>query len=284
MTTPWSDLPFLLAVARSGTLSSAARTLKLDRTTVSRRIERLERTLGCKLFDRTDGDFVLSPTGRKVFAAAESAEQELSALQSLRLGDQPARARLRVSMSEHLLITLANCFKDFALENPGILLELTATDRTVDLQHFEADVVLRITRGSLARLDSRNIGKPIFSLYKMAGDAPLNPRYLSRPSEKSVPKYLRAYLPDAQIIASLDGLVSMREMIAIGTGYGILPNYFGDKDSRIERCSGPLPSIGYSLFIAFSPEQRRLSRLKIFVDFVELHLRNLQGFERSAAL
>ncbi len=239
----------------------------------------MEQNLGSSLFDRTDGSFVLSQFGWRIFAAAEAAEQELSVLGTLLQSERHTSGRLRVSMSEHLLITLADGFKEFAVENSDILLELTATDRSIDLQHFEADVVLRISRGSLSKLESRNIGKPVFSLYRKTGNRAPESRYLSRPSEQSVPKYLRPYVPDAKIVISVDGLVSMRELIANGAGVGILPNYFGDKDPRIERCSDPLPSIGFSLHIAFLPEQRRLHRLKTFVDFAEQHLRNLEGFE-----
>ncbi len=239
----------------------------------------MERTLGRTLFDRAEGSFVLSGFGRQVFAAAEGAEQELRILGKLRQNGAHTSGRLRVSMSEHLLITLADCCKTFALENPDILLELTATDRLVDLQHFEADVVLRISRGSLGRLETRNIGKPVFSLYRSIVHKSAASHYISRPSENDVPKYLRSYAPNAKILVSVDGLVSMREMIAQGAGMGILPDYFGDRDFRIERCSDPLPSIGFSLFIAFLPEQRGLHRLKAFVNFVEKYLRDLDGFE-----
>ena len=77
MALPWADLPFLLMLTRAGTLSGAARLLKLDRTTISRRIDQLEKTLGETLFDRSNWRFSLTPYGRRVFAAAESAEQEL---------------------------------------------------------------------------------------------------------------------------------------------------------------------------------------------------------------
>ncbi|MFK5980231.1 MAG: LysR family transcriptional regulator [Rhizobiaceae bacterium] len=275
----WSDIPVFLSVARSGTLSAAARALHLDRTTISRRIENMERTLNAPLFDRNDGSFSLTPYGRQVFAAAEGAEQELAALGNSQKSSVHKSGKLRVSMSEHLLLTLADCIRDFTVQHSDILLKLTATDRSVDLHHFETDVALRISRGSLSKLESRNIGKPIFSLYRKKGEQPANARYISRPSENVVPKYLGPYLPDAQISVAVDGLVSMKEMIAEGAGAGILPNYFGDRDSRLEQCSDPLPSIGFSLFIAFLPEQRRLHRLKTFVDFMENHLRGMDGFE-----
>lgn len=279
MTLPWSDIPVFLAVAREGTLSSAAQTLSLDRTTVSRRIENMERSLSVALFDRNDGSFALTPFGRQVFAATESAEQELMVLGDPLQTSAHNGGVLRVSMSEHLLLSLSECLKNFAFIHPDIFLKLSATDRPVDLQHYEADVILRISRGSLSKLESRNIGRPVYSLYGKKGHQLAQSAYIARPSENIIPKYLRQHLQNRKIIASVDGLVSMREMIAEGTGAGVLPNYFGDQDTRLERYAGPLPSIGFSLHIAYLPEQRRLHRLKTFVDFVEDHLRKMDGFE-----
>lgn len=278
MSLPWSDIPIFLAVARRRTLSAAAQSLELDRTTVSRRLENIEGKLGHALFDRKDGNYILSPFGRSAFAAAECAEHELSIMGTSPEGSPHKSGRLRVSMSEHLLITLADCFTNFAFENPDILLELTTTDRMVDLSHLEADVVLRLSRETARKLDTKNIGKPVFSLYRSTGKKLSASQYIARPSEKSVPKYLLPYLPNSPIVISVDGLVSMRELIASGAGVGILPNYFADRDKRIECCSEPVPSLGFSLQIAYIPEQRKLYRLKTFVNFVEQYLRSLEGF------
>jgi len=279
MKIPWADIPIFLAVSRYGTLSAAAQSLKLDRTTISRRIEAMEGKLGRALFDRKDRRFVLNQFGRQAFAAAEGAEHELLVMGSLLESASHSSGRIHISMSEHLLITLADCFKQFALDNPDILLDLTTTDRAIDLQHFEADIVLRLSRGSLSKLESKLIGKPKFSLYRKVGVKLSESQYISRPSEKAVPKYVLPYLPELPVIISVDGFVSMRELIANGSGVGILPNYFGDRDHRIECCSKPMPYIGFSLYIAFLPEQRRLHRLKIFVEFMEQYLRSLDGFE-----
>ena len=47
----WNDLRYFLAVARVGRLSPAARRLQVEHSTVSRRIESLERAMGTRLFD-----------------------------------------------------------------------------------------------------------------------------------------------------------------------------------------------------------------------------------------
>lgn len=279
MTLPWPDIPIFLNIARGGSLSAAARSLKLDRTTISRRLDNMERQLNESLFIRDYGSFVLTAYGRKIFAAAENAEQELSILDKNLPNKQHKGGSLKVSMSEHLFITLAPCFKQFAFGYPDIRLDLSTTDRSVDLHHFEADVILRITKSSLSKLESRHIGKPCYALYRQKGMGGAAKHYLSRPNEKAMSKFARQNAPEANILLSVDGLVSMREMIAQGVGVGILPEYFGEQDERVEKCSSSMPTMGYSLYIAYLPEQRRLPRLKLFADFVENYLAQLNGFE-----
>lgn len=278
MKLPWSELPSFLAVARNGSLNAAAKVMKVDRTTVARHLENMEVAAKEPLFERIDGRFTLTGFGRRAFAAAEIAEQGLTVFEKGQDDKSHKNGRVRVSLSEHLLLTLSSCFKAFSTEHPDILLELTATDRTVDLQHFEADVVLRMCRGAPSGLRCKNIGQPVFSLYQPKANDHAKLSYIARPSETDVPKYLTSYIPNAQIFMAVDGLVSMREMIAEGAGVGILPNYFGDDDSRLQLCSPALPSIGYSLFIAFLPEQRNVHRIKIFAEFTEKYLRKVEGF------
>src|SRR5436190_1732757 len=56
----WNDLRYVLAVSRAGTLAAAARRLRVDQTTVARRLAAAERVLGARLFERIDGS--LRPT------------------------------------------------------------------------------------------------------------------------------------------------------------------------------------------------------------------------------
>ena len=55
----WSDLRVALAVGHAGTLAAAARELKVNATTVLRRLDALEQRLGARLFDRARGGFSL---------------------------------------------------------------------------------------------------------------------------------------------------------------------------------------------------------------------------------
>ena len=76
MTWQWDDVRFFLAVARTGSLSSAARALGVGHVTVGRRITALERRLGVTLLNRTPDGFATTSAGDAILrqcAAMESA-------------------------------------------------------------------------------------------------------------------------------------------------------------------------------------------------------------------
>jgi DNA-binding transcriptional LysR family regulator len=58
----WDDLRYVLALARFATIAEAARRLSVDEATVGRRIARIERQLGARLFDRAPGEIGADPS------------------------------------------------------------------------------------------------------------------------------------------------------------------------------------------------------------------------------
>ena len=76
----WDRLRVLLALARGGTLSAAARTLGVDHTTIARRIEGFERDLGAPLFERGPEGFAPTSLGEAMIAAAQRMETEMTGL------------------------------------------------------------------------------------------------------------------------------------------------------------------------------------------------------------
>ena len=71
----WEDIRHFLAVAQSGTLSGAARSLKVDHATVSRRLAALEASLDVRLVDRLPRSCRLTTVGKRVFDQAVEMER-----------------------------------------------------------------------------------------------------------------------------------------------------------------------------------------------------------------
>ena len=67
----WDDLRYVLAVARMGSAMRAARELGVDQTTVLRKLDLLEKTLGTSLFERRKTGLTPTPAGKLVAEAAD---------------------------------------------------------------------------------------------------------------------------------------------------------------------------------------------------------------------
>ncbi|NLU16712.1 MAG: LysR family transcriptional regulator [Serratia liquefaciens] len=141
-----SGIPIFVAVAEAGSFASAAEKLHLTRSAVSKIISRLEQRLGVMLFVRTTRSQSLTDEGvlfyehcRQALATINSAETLLES------GKVQASGRLRVSMPVlfgHLCI--APLLTELALQHPQLTLELSFSDRTVDLIEEGVDLAIRI--------------------------------------------------------------------------------------------------------------------------------------------
>jgi len=143
-TADWEDLRFFLALARHRTLSAAARALKVNHATVSRRLARLEATLAVPLFDRRPDGYGLTADGQAVLA--EAAAMEEAALAALKRLDR------RDGLSGLVRLTTTRGFADSFLANrlapllaahPGIDIEIVTDSRLLSLARREADIALR---------------------------------------------------------------------------------------------------------------------------------------------
>src|SRR5258705_3017206 len=83
----WNDLRYVLALAEAGSLARAARKLKVDHTTVGRRIEALECDVGVQLFTRTTNGYTLTREAEEFLPGIREIESDVLSL------DRQAQAR-----------------------------------------------------------------------------------------------------------------------------------------------------------------------------------------------
>ena len=164
---PWDDLRCVLAVARTGSLSGAARELEIQHSTVFRRLNALERRLGVKLFDRSREGYVPTARGELAAAAAGIMESEALAVEKQFVGsDSQLSGTVRLSTSElFAAFLLPPVLKSFLAAHPGIEVEVTVSSRVVDLTRREADLALRATTAPPDNLVGRQVGEIRYAVY-----------------------------------------------------------------------------------------------------------------------
>ena len=101
----WNDLRYILCVSRTGRIGSAARMLRVNETTVARRISKVERQLGVRLFERNAGVLVPTDSGQLVISRAERIELEVDAVRdSVTNADSVAVGKVRVTAMPMVLV------------------------------------------------------------------------------------------------------------------------------------------------------------------------------------
>lgn len=154
----WDDLRFVVALARYGSMSLAARHLRTNTATVSRRIRRINETNTTPLFQRGQNDWELTPTGQQIFKLASRFSDDLMAFASVRADGETAHRKIRVTALEFLVSEiLAPALPGFMSESHNISLELNATEQKQSLAFGEADIALRLFRPTEGRLVARCI-------------------------------------------------------------------------------------------------------------------------------
>src|SRR5262249_835178 len=138
----WEDIRHFLAVAESGTLSGAARSLKVDHATVSRRLAALEAALDVPLVDRLPRSCRLTAVGRRVLARAMEMEAGAHGIARLaKAAHAPLVGRVTLSAPPVLVAhLLAEHLARFRAEYPDIRLSLSAPGQQGSLSRPRADV------------------------------------------------------------------------------------------------------------------------------------------------
>jgi len=183
----WDDLRYLLALHRHGSVSAAARALKVDHSTIGRRIAALEGELGAQLVARQPDGMKLTDAGREAAAAAGVMDAALSELAGKVGGvtEQP-RGRVRVSATDGLATVLYGGLAALREEYPEIIVDLVVSSEAVDLARGEADIAIRMFRETRGDLVARKVGEFGWSLYAA-------PSYLARKPAPCDPADLRGH-------------------------------------------------------------------------------------------
>lgn len=163
----WDDYKYFLAVARSGSLSGAARVLKTSPATVGRRIAAVESRLSARLFDRAQTGYALTESGEAIRRKAEAVEEAILSVEREAVGrDLRVTGRVRVATAEDIATFLiAPKLTEFRRSYPGIVLETVASWDVANLTRREAEVAVRTIRPSHGDFVVRQIGVWNCALY-----------------------------------------------------------------------------------------------------------------------
>lgn len=230
----WELYRSFLAVIREGSLSAAARSLGMTQPSLGRHIRQLESDLGVVLFTRSPQGLTPTDLGDELATHAQAMDATSAALRRAASGsNSEVRGVVRVTCSEVIgAEVLPPILTDLRQRHPGIVIELSLSNRSEDLLRKDADIAVRMVRPVQRALVARHVGAIPLGLYAhrrylKANGKPLIWADLHRHAiigydhETPALRAVRDKLPLGREDFSLRTDSDLAQLAAIRAGYGI---------------------------------------------------------------
>lgn len=158
-TLDWSLVQTFLAVAETGSLSAAARHLGASQPTLGRKVREVEAALGVEVFRRHAKGLVLTETGQALLAPAQAMRQAAGQMALIAAGeDRGLRGAVRITASAVVShFVLPPILADLRRAEPGIEIDLVASDSSENLLFREADIAVRMYRPGQLDVIARHV-------------------------------------------------------------------------------------------------------------------------------
>ena len=279
----WDDLRFLLAVARSGSMSGAARELNVNHATVIRRIRSLESQLGSRLFERSGHSYAITPAGQVAFDAAERMEAQSVGVERQVIGQATALSgTIRVTGVEPMGRTfLLPAIREFTEIYPDIVIDLSLSQRAYDLGMREADVAFRVTDHPPQDLVGKKLATMQLGVYTKAGGS-LDPGDITEIISMTHLKDMNIHWEDqyfhhARVSLVTDSPAVAADAVREGFGATMLPLAVGEMDSELVLIPS-IPTVkGSEIWLLTHVDVRTNVRMRVFRDFMQEYFRIHRG-------
>ena len=280
----WDNLQVFLTIARTGRVSAAARRLEVEHTTVSRRLEVLEKELGVPLFYRTTTGYLLTPQGKNVVASAETMERAAIAVAGrAREGSGAVAGRVRLALApEFASHWLAPELPTFRAKHPHIELQILVGTRERDLTRGEAELSIQSPRPRQQGLVAVRIAHTTAALY--ASKALIGSGRLWVDSVEALrdfsllvytspyqmlqqAKWFQTILSSAAIGLETNSTHTLLAAARAGTGVAVLPRFVARQDDQLIAVSDNVAE--HDVWLITHPEFRRDPKVRATADFLK---------------
>ncbi|MFT6143689.1 MAG: DNA-binding transcriptional LysR family regulator [Myxococcota bacterium] len=267
----WDDVQVFVEVARQGSLSGAGRVLKVDHSTVYRRLNQLEEHLGVPLFHRDGGRYRLTDAGIAACADAEAASNALASFRRTVMGyDDRSEGIVKLTAPESLLGLLAPLAASFRAAHPSIELQMAFTDRFLDLSRQEADVAVRPTLSPPENLVGRKVAAIAWTTYApVSGAEPTELPWAVYGDELvtlAAARWCAAQHHAEPVLLTVNSVPSMARVICEAGCRGLLPCFVGDADPQLLRLRPPIEGAASALWLLVHPDMQRTFRVRALLD------------------
>lgn len=285
----WNLIRSFVAVAETGSLSAAARRLAASQPTLGRHIAELEQALGVTLFRRGRNGYLLTEAGSLLFERGRAVNEEATAFARLALGSVEAiEGTVRIAASEIVATcVLPAMLTRLGMEEPGIEVEVVASNQVENLLRRDADIAIRMVRPTQYELVARKVTDIQLracaaTVYLDRRGRPSTPQDLAehgligfdrsdemiRGFERFLPKVTRH-----SFRLRSDNHVVLWEAVRAGNGIGIGQAPLIARDPSVEVVLPDLPLPALPVWLAMHRDVRASVRIRRVADFLHEELK-----------
>ena len=274
----WSDVQLFVAVVRNGTVRGAARALRLDPSTVSRRIAALEHAIGARLFERTSRGLVLTASGTLMVQCGERVDGELEELGRRIVGrDRRLSGVVRVTFPGSFTALVHAAIGTFLEHHPAIEVELLTLDVPIDVDGRQADVAIRVADRPPQHLVGRRVASLAGALYASREYLEHHDEALEasvhawidwdrRLASKPAIAWVEERYPRRRVVARGLSTADVLHAVLAGTGIGPLPCIVGDAEPSLVRLVDAPKEVWSSVWLLTHGDLRRAARVRAVIE------------------
>jgi len=294
----WDDVIYFLEVARTRNLVRAGQKLKVDHTTVSRRVRELERSLNTTLFKRSKSGFTLTEAGLRLLQFAEGMENHANAIVETVVGAERADAAgaVRIASMEGIgSMYPTRCMTEFHRAWPSIQVELITDTRYLDMTRREADIFVSFYKPTGRRLQVKKIGEfRIFlyasSAYLDAHGTPSDLKDLDRHGfvdfideliHIKENRWLTDILRPPHVVFRSTSLVSQYMAASNGLGIAMLPSFVAAQNRDLRPVLPSYFSVR-DIWLSVHEDLLHIGRVKAVMSFLDKRIAADRNFLMSA--
>ncbi|MBO6810699.1 MULTISPECIES: LysR family transcriptional regulator [Marinobacter] len=289
----WDYLRYIRALAIGGTLAKAGELLGVHQTTVLRRLDQMEESMGVQFFERSRDGLHLTPVGETAFREAERLAIEMENLERKLVGQDSAPVgKVRLAAEDAMMNALLSpILAELVREFPDIELETLTDNDVANLSHREADLTLRSENKPQATLEGERIAAIESAVYGAA-------RYCRRhrnmdienhpegclwilPDETfshlATGRWYRKHLKNVTSFIRCNSLQSMHALAKAGAGLAVLPCYLGESTRELRRLSDPLEGESVDLWLHVNQDTQQMARVRIVMEYLVERLQALES-------
>ncbi|MGY4177765.1 DNA-binding transcriptional LysR family regulator [Bradyrhizobium sp. USDA 4518] len=279
----WDLIRSFLAVARAGKLTIGAKHLRIDHSTLSRRIASLEKCLGAKLFDHSVSGYSLTPQGEQLLGRAEAIESSIFSL------DRQFGQRSRISGAVRIgspdgfgTTVLAPAIGKLAAAHPELEIDLVAVPAVFSLSKREADIALALACPPKGRLHGRRLTDLDFGVYAAKAVQKFWEGVKSLDDLSSLPfiSYIEdlIYTPELDYLPEISksitpqirssSLVAQWQATRAGAGLCVLPRFLAGHDDSLIQVLPNEAVFSRTLWMIVHSDMKDMERIQITCDFI----------------